>query len=585
MTAQPRRPEQARSEPISPHSSRSIASPQRKYTVAWFLGLLAVAAPFAVFAVAVTVGPGWFSAQPRAFRRAAIEMILPGLSAAQLVLLIIGALGTPILGRLVARRWRKRSRSPLLERGFLIALSCLVGFVGLEVGASVFRAWIHRLPRLPVTFEPAPPDEYRIVVLGGSSAAGEPFREWLSVGQIVAWKLEQAVPGRRFVCDVLAWLGASLEQQHLKLAGIRRRPDAVIIYSGHNEYAARFGEERNGGFDTEPASPLLRPVYEAALISPFQRLCHEVVNRNRIDAPPLSGRHNLIDPPVCSPWESAEIVTIFRRRLEAIVSYCEQLGALPVLIVPPANEARYEPNRSTLPSSVSVAERQRLTREFETARASEERDPDASAAGYESILSRHIGFAEAHFRLARLLERQGRFQNAAAHYRNALDHDGLPIRCPTPLRAAYAEVVRRHPRAILIDGPAELRAASPDGLLGDEMIFDTHHPTFRGYLILAGAVLRELGRAGAFSRLSRVKLPLDGEECARHFGVGPDAWATACDRTGVHYHRVAGYRYDPADRLHKSSLFGEAARKIRAGVALEDLGLPGIAVPTADSTR
>ncbi len=574
-----------RSEPIGSDLSASRASPLGKYTFAWFLRSLLVAAPIAAVAVAATVGPSWFSAQPREFRRTAIDTVLRGLSVFHGVLLLAGFAGTPIFGWLMLIAWRKKLRRPGVERGFLVGLSCLVALFGLEVGATAWRVWIHRLPRLPTAFAAAPSGEYRIVVLGGSSALGEPYRPWLSVGQIVAWKLQQAIPERRFVCEILAWLGDSLEKQHLKLASLSQRPDAVIIYSGHNEFAARLGEERDAGLEEEPSGWLMQPLFEAAANSPFRRLCREIVNRNRIDAPPLSGRHHLIDPPVCSPSESDEIVTDFSRRLEAIVSYCDQIGALAILIVPPANEARYEPSRSTLPSSVPADERERLVRDFEAARAGESRDPEASAARYESILARHPGFAEAHFRLGGLLERQGRFDEAATHYLTALDQDGLPIRCPAPFRAAYAHVASRHPRSILIDGGRELRAVSPNGLLGDEMIQDTHHPTFCGFVTLAGAVLRELVRRRTFDELSTIELPLDGEECARQLGIGAQAWATVCERTAEHYRRVAGYRYDPVDRLDKSRRYAEAARKIRAGTPIEDLGLRGIAMKSSGSPR
>jgi hypothetical protein len=42
------------------------------------------------------------------------------------------------------------------------------------------------------------------------------------------------MPGRRFECEILAWLGDSLEDQHRKLAALKQRPSMVIIYSGHN---------------------------------------------------------------------------------------------------------------------------------------------------------------------------------------------------------------------------------------------------------------------------------------------------------------------------------------------------------------
>jgi hypothetical protein len=567
-------------EPIASALRPLRGSAARRYTVLWFLRLLVVAAPIAGVALAITVGPAWFSEQPRAFRRAVIELLLHGLSAVEVAIFAFGILGTSIFGWLTLRTWRKRVRRTSLERGFLLGLSCLLALLGLELGATVWRGWTHRLPRLPTAFAPSPPDEYRIVVLGGSSAVGEPFRPWLSVGQIVAWRLEKAVPNRRFVCELLAWLGHSLEQQHRKLAGIDRRPDAVIVYSGHNEFAARFGEERDAAFAGEPANRLMRRIYDAASISPFQRLCREIYSRNRVDSPPLSGRHQLIDPPVCNQWESEEVLADFSKRLEAIVSYCEQIGALPILIIPPANEARYEPSRSTLASSVSTDERLRLFAEIEAARADSSGDPEASATRYRSILARHPEFAEAHFRLAELLERQGKFKEAAEHYRSALDNDGLPIRCTAPFCAAYREVASRHPRSILIDGPQELRKLSQNGLLGEEMIVDTHHPTFGGYLALAGAVLREMARRSSLNGFSTIDLPLDGEDCARHFGMGADAWATACDRTSVHFDRVAWYRYDPVARLAQSRRYAEAARQLRAGVPIKDLDLPGITSPT-----
>src|SRR5262249_39923859 len=173
------------------------------------------------------------------------------------------------------------------------------------------------------------------------------------------------------------------------------------------------------------------------LFSPFCRLVYEIISKNRLDSPPpLTGRHQFIDPPLCSPSESADILADFTERLETIVGYCERIGALPILIVPPANEADYEPSRSTLPPELPQTERQRFADEFQHAHVVESIDPARAASGYAAILARHPGFAEAHFRLARLLERERKLTEASLHYLAALDHDGLPTRCPAPFRAA-----------------------------------------------------------------------------------------------------------------------------------------------------
>jgi len=564
-------------------TARPSAATSGGGTIFRYLWLAALAVAIALAVAAGLLIPVWIAMQPRAVRRTLIELSLRAILIVYSAVFLMSFVGTPLCGWLAARRWRHgRAVQPALARAFLVSLSCLAAFLFLELGSAGWRTWVHRLPSLPTTFVASPPEECRIVVLGGSSALGEPYRPWLSVGQIVAWRLQQAIPGRRFECEILAWLGESLEDQHHKLAALERRPDVVIIYSGHNEFTARFEEERDAWLNEEPGNRLLQRAYRASLSSPFCRMVYEKISKNRLDSPPLSGRHQLIDPPQCSPSEWADIQADFSRRLEAIVAYCDRIGALPVLIVPPANEAGYEPGRSTLPPTVPLPERQRLVQEFQEARALETRGPAASAGRYAAILDRHPGFAEAHFRLARLLEQQGRLTEAGRHYLAALDHDGLPIRCPAPFRTAYEEVARRHPRSILIDGRRELAAASPTGLIGDDVIQDTHHPTLRGYVALAGAVLRELDRRKVFGPSLSIDLPLDPSACALHFGMGPDRWATMCERTSEHYRRVAGYRYDPSERLDKSRRYAEAARRLRGGTAAEALGLPGIG---AQSTR
>src|SRR5262249_59520384 len=93
---------------------------------------------------------------------------------------------------------------------------------------------------LPRSF-PDPPGDPAIdlVVVGESSAEGVPYNEWLSIGRLVAWKLEDALPGRHVRLQTLAISGDTLELQHRKLASLTRRPDLMIVYCGHNEFGSR----------------------------------------------------------------------------------------------------------------------------------------------------------------------------------------------------------------------------------------------------------------------------------------------------------------------------------------------------------
>ena len=78
-------------------------------------------------------------------------------------------------------------------------------------------------------------------MLGESSASGVPYQDWLSVGEIVAWKLQEALPARRFPMTSLAKPGLKLDEVHCLLGTVERRPDLVILYAGHNEFQMRYG--------------------------------------------------------------------------------------------------------------------------------------------------------------------------------------------------------------------------------------------------------------------------------------------------------------------------------------------------------
>src|SRR6516162_3408207 len=99
--------------PIGPKSLATTAPRSGKYTIAWFLRLLALAVPLAVIAVAVIVGPSWFAAQPRELRRALIERLLRALLVVDGSLFLLGVVGTALFGWLMILAWRRRTRASI----------------------------------------------------------------------------------------------------------------------------------------------------------------------------------------------------------------------------------------------------------------------------------------------------------------------------------------------------------------------------------------------------------------------------------------------------------------------------------------
>ena len=142
--------------------------------------------------------------------------------------------------------------------------------------------------------------------------------------------------------------------------------------------------------------------------------------------------------PICTRAESQAIEEDFRRRLESIAVFCESIGTLPIFVIPACNDAGWDPSRSVLAAETPRAERDAFAREVMHARALEAKDRSEAVRIYRDLVKRHPEFAETHYRLARLLEQTGDWDEARDHYVQARELDGMPLRCPEPLSASLS---------------------------------------------------------------------------------------------------------------------------------------------------
>lgn len=541
--------------------------------------------------LAGTLGPPWFRAWvTQSMQNHAAIRLLEAARSIYLVflpLLLLEIVGLTVV-IVVARRRGRRLDWP--ARGLALGVALAIG-AGVAEGVSAARLAAIRLPT-PVlaTSFPDPPGESTVdvVVLGESSARGVPYHDWLSVGEILAWKLQEAFPERRFPVTQLAKPGLKLDAVHLLLRTLTRRPDLVILYAGHNEFQMQYDWAHGARHYTDLAPP--ERVTFARFVREQSRVCRlidaTVGLLLRASPPTRTVERRLVDVPVYTAAEYAELLHGFRTRLEAITAYCEGVGAQVVLVIPPGNDADFEPNRSFLPAETTRAERAAFARDFEAARGLESTDPEAAVAAYRGLLARQPGFAEAHYRLARRLEAAGLVNEADEHYIAARDHDGLPMRCPSDFQQSYRDVAAKHPRAILIDGPAALRGLSPRGSVGDAFFTDGFHPSLIGYTGLAQAILSGLHDREALGFTKSAPEPrATAADCARHFGMDPDKWRQVCDYAAWFYHHTSAIRFDPSKRLAKSERYAEAGRRIQAGVAPGRVGVPGVGTRIVPPTR
>ncbi len=575
--------------------------------VARWSGLSAIA-----LGVALAISCAWirlWEDMPRfAIWKAAVACLM-AVEAGYPVTAVAACTGVAILGRAVWNARRRRATRPAAARGLLLCFSILCSLVVAEVCSAV---WLNRLRQTgalaaadgddrargsrsvrlapfagdvepPADFAGAPADgDVDLVVLGGSSAQGVPFHQWVSIGHLVAWKLEESIPGRSVRLQVVARSGDTLERQHQVLAGLERRPDVLIVYAGHNEFQLRFFAWRDPEYyrvDRQP-SWLERLLDRFEKLSPLCALIKRVADQCRVGIPPPPERQReLVDVPVYTPAEYRVLLDDFGRRLESIVGFAEKVGAIPVLILPPGNDAGFEPNRSFLAATTPPDEREAFQRDFLAVRRRESVDRAASIEQYRRLVARQPCFAEAHFRLARLLEQEGDWAGAYRHYVSARDFDGYPMRCHSEFQQVYREVAARH-RCILIDGQSYFHTIGRHGLLDDELFQDAMHPSLRGQIALAQAVLAALRARRALGWPAGSPAPvIDPAGCTRRFGIGMPQWRAICAWRAGFNGLVDRLRYENSERRSRIADAGKAAIKLDAGVAPEAVGLPNLGVP------
>ncbi len=153
------------------------------------------------------------------------------------------------------------------------------------------------------------------------------------------------------------------------------------------------------------------------------------------------------------------------------------------------------------------------------------------------------------------------------------------MRCLSEFQQVYRDVAARHD-CILIDTQSYFHAIGRHGLLDDELFQDAMHPSLRGQIALAQAVLQALRARRAFGWPKEGPIPvIEPAECVAHFRLDSAAWRIMC-LWGIKFNSLsAPLTYDPTRRLQARLAYAVAADRIAAGDAPESLGLPNIGMP------
>ncbi len=305
-----------------------------------------------------------------------------------------------------------------------------------------------------------PANGFRIFVLGGSTTNGYPYGSNLMFSRILEHQLKAALPDR-FVEVVNISTAAINSYALLDFMDevLEQQPELILFYAGHNEYYGALGVASMINFGRHPV--FVRTYLRLTKFKTF-RLVRDIVFRlKRNDTTAPAPTATLMQRIVATHSISlnGELyqkgIEQFRGNLQQILNKAAK-AHVPVIL------SELVSNTSDVPPFIST-------------------DDSESA---------HLAFEQ-----AKQFEATGDYQSAKAEFDKARDLDGLRFRAPSE----FNDIIRDCADQFGVDVvpmQSVFETASPNGLIGDDLMIDHLHPNLVGYFVMADAFLHRMQLAG-----------------------------------------------------------------------------------------
>ncbi len=372
----------------------------------------------------------------------------------------------------------------------------------LAMNPEMARRYFLRAPRVPTGMHDVFRTEkdsatFRILVQGGSTAAGYPYYYGGSFSRMLEQRLQQTWPERSV--EVVNTAAAAVNSHTLLDRApeiVAQAPDAVLIYAGHNEFygalgvasAESLGRRRNVVQlylrlqrlrTVQALSALLRSLAEAAATAGADNrtLMERMVGQQSIAYGSALYRRGLAQ---------------FRGNLRALLARYAASG-IPVFVATLASNERGHPPFVGEPSG---APRDWAAHHDRALQLAQRGSLDSALVAVDRAVALDTMAARSHFSRARMLEWARRPEEARDAYILAKDLDRLRFRASERINGIIREEAARS-GATVVDVRAALAARSRDGIIGSDLMLEHLHPNVEGYFIMADAFYQAMVRDSA----------------------------------------------------------------------------------------
>jgi tetratricopeptide (TPR) repeat protein len=280
-------------------------------------------------------------------------------------------------------------------------------------------------------------------------------------------------------------------------------PDAVLVYTGHNEYLGLFGVgSALTGARSRAATRVHLALARLRVSQLAQQLLAALKGVGRSDSASGGRAHATLMAraassariPIGSPTYEAGLHQL-EENLGRILQRYREAGVPVFLGTLASNEKDQPPLATELSEDI---DRQQWDEQWQVYQQQQRAgDVDSAREALSALLELDEGSAVAWYALGRLEHAAGNVQSAQVAFRNAKDRDTLRFRAPESFNPLIRELARRE-HANLVEVQEHLITESTEGVLGADLFVDHLHPNAKGYFLLADAYWEAMKQSGIF---------------------------------------------------------------------------------------
>jgi tetratricopeptide (TPR) repeat protein len=335
----------------------------------------------------------------------------------------------------------------------------------------------------------------RIFVLGESTTIGYPYFHNGSFHRWILFRLMHDYPDQNFEIINLSLTAVnSYTVSGFAQELINFKPDAVLIYTGQNEYYGVLGVASTDKIGGSPGIVnLILSLRKLRFTQLLTNLYEKIAGASVTSSGGTRMKMMIADEKI--PYNSKLFnrgIKQFRYNINKTLSLLNKYN-VPVFISNlVSNEKDLKPFISIGIDSIQYPGFYKYFKPGLT--AFEKGDFLKSSQLLQAADKINNTNAICNFCLGKLAYNQGDFKQAKEYFVIARDMDGLRFRAPEQINTVILQLCNKYPNAHLVDTKAEFENWSDDHIIGNELILEHVHPNLTGYALMSDAFYETMKR-------------------------------------------------------------------------------------------